>query len=182
MEEVQPIRRKEDIDRVKEALKHKPRNLLLFTVGVNTGLRVSDLLRLKASHVLNKTRINIKEKKTGKLKKFFIDSQLRNIIMDYIEENQLQPDDYLFQSQKGNNKPISRIQAYRILKSACERLNIEDVGTHTLRKTFGYHHYQRNKDVATLQKLFNHSSPQITLRYIGIDQDLMDESIRGFFL
>ena len=60
-------------------------------------------------------------------------------------------------------------------------LNI-NVGTHTMRKTFGYHHYQKFKDVAILQKIFNHSSPQVTLRYIGIEQDQIDESYTNFVL
>jgi len=68
------------------------------------------------------------------------------------------------------------------LKKAAEKLGIEKVGTHTLRKTFGYHHYQRNKDVAILQKLFNHSSPSITLEYIGISQDEQDQSMKDFYL
>ena len=68
-------------------------------------------------------------------------------------------------------------------RKACEEAGIEyRVGTHTLRKTFGYHHYQKFKDVAVLQKIFNHYSPQVTLRYIGIDQDIIDESYNNFIL
>jgi integrase len=75
------------------------------------------------------------------------------------------------------------VAAYYIIKNACEEAGIEErVGTHTMRKTFGYHHYQRFKDVAMLQKMFNHSSPQITLRYIGIEQDQIDESYSNFIL
>ena len=58
----------------------------------------------------------------------------------------------------------------------------EKVGTHTMRKTFGYHHYKKFKDIAILQKIFNHSSPQVTLRYIGIEQDQIDESYTNFIL
>nr|WP_231690017.1 tyrosine-type recombinase/integrase [Cytobacillus solani] len=56
------------------------------------------------------------------------------------------------------------------------------MGTHTLRKTFGYHFYQKYKDVAVLQQIFNHSSPAVTMRYIGINQDIMDEAVDGFSL
>ena len=70
-----------------------------------------------------------------------------------------------------------------ILKSASEAINLpEKIGTHTMRKTFGYHHYQKFKDVALLQMIFNHSSPQITLRYIGITQDRIDNSYKNFIL
>ena len=72
--------------------------------------------------------------------------------------------------------------AYRILNQAARQVGLSDIGTHTLRKTFGYHFYQRTKDVALLQKVFNHSSPSITLRYIGIDQDVIDKAIEGFRL
>ena len=61
-------------------------------------------------------------------------------------------------------------------------MGLESVGTHSLRKTFGYHHYQKHKDVALLQELFNHSAPSVTLDYIGVNQDLMDETIKDFYL
>ena len=74
-------------------------------------------------------------------------------------------------------------QCYRILNDVCKKVEIDyNVGTHTLRNTFGYHHYQKFKDVAILQKIFNHSSPEVTLRYIGIDQDMIDESFKNFIL
>ncbi|WP_342668518.1 tyrosine-type recombinase/integrase [Cytobacillus solani] len=59
---------------------------------------------------------------------------------------------------------------------------MSEIGTHTLRKTFGYHFYQKYKDVAVLQQIFNHSSPAVTMRYIGINQDIMDEAVDGFSL
>ena len=91
----------------------------------------------------------------------------------------------LFSNKKdsqGNIKPISRQQAHHVLKIASEKLNIEDVGTHTLRKTFGYWHYKQYGDVAILQDIFNHSSPSVTLRYIGITDDIKDKTIEGFYL
>ena len=90
-------------------------------------------------------------------------------------------EDYLFKSRKGN-KPITRVQAYRILNDVAEKLGIEEVGTHTLRKTFGYWHYQHHKDVAILQEIFNHSAPSITLKYIGINKDMINESYKNHHL
>lgn len=90
--------------------------------------------------------------------------------------------EYLFKSQKGKNKPITTTQAYRILKECSNKINIPEVGTHTMRKTFGYFHYKQYRDVAILQQIFNHSSPNITLRYIGINQDEIDNSYRNFSL
>ena len=93
-------------------------------------------------------------------------------------------DNYLIPSNKrdknGNEKPITRVQAYNILKSVGDQLSISNIGTHTLRKTFGYFYYQQYKDIATLQQIFNHSSPSITLKYIGITDDIIDSTISNF--
>ena len=92
-------------------------------------------------------------------------------------------DDYIFSGRRAGDKPLDRSQAYRIINDAARAIGITDkIGTHTLRKTFGFHFYQRTKDVALLQYLFNHSSPSVTLRYIGINQDVADRALRGFSL
>ncbi|KEI89321.1 integrase [Clostridium botulinum B2 433] len=181
MDFVQPIRNKKTIEQFKnELLKNGYRDYMMFVIGINTGLRISDILNLKVSDVKEKTHINIVEKKTKKNKRFMINTMLKSEIDRYIDN--MSDDDYLFSSRKGQNKPITRVQAYRILNNVANKLGIEEVGTHTLRKTFGYWHYQKNKDVALLQNLFNHSAPSITLRYIGINQDIMDKSIEEFYL
>lgn len=180
MKYVQPIREKEKIEEVKQILKRQSfRDLFMFIMGVNTGLRISDLLPLQVKHVRNKTHIIQKEQKTGKEKRFKINSDLQAFIEDYTKG--LSDDNYLFASQK-TNKPITRIQAYRILNTAAKGAGLDEIGTHTLRKTFGYHFYQKTKDVALLQQLFNHSAPSITMRYIGINQDMMDQAIDDFSL
>ena len=179
MNTVQPIRDKEIIEKFKnELLKKGSRDYMLFVIGINTGLRISDILPLKVKDVKG-THIKILEKKTSKAKRFKINPYLRKEIDRYIDG--MNDDDYLFPSRKGN-KPITRVQAYRILNDVAEKLGIDEVGTHTLRKTFGYHHYQQNKDVAILQEIFNHSAPSITLRYIGINADIIDNSIDNFYL
>ena len=152
---------------------------MLFVIGINTGLRISDILPLKVKDVTGVTHIKIIEKKTGKAKRFKINPYLRKEIDRYIDG--MNDDDYLFPSRKGD-KPITRVQAYRILNDVAEKLGIDEVGTHTLRKTFGYWHYQQYKDVAILQEIFNHSAPSITLRYIGINADIIDNSIDNFYL
>jgi integrase len=90
--------------------------------------------------------------------------------------------EYLFQSKKGNNQPIQRMQAWRILNDVARKVGIKgEIGTHSLRKTFGYHMYKHCKgDVTIVQKFLNHSSPSVTLRYIGITQDSMDDLIDSF--
>lgn len=181
MKEVQPIRDKDKIEEMKsELLKKGLRDYMIFVLGINTGLRISDLLDLRVEDVKDKTHIILTEQKTGKIKRFMINGLLREDIDKYIKN--MSDNEYLFQSQKGNNRPISRVQAYRILNNAASKIGLNEIGTHTLRKTFGYWHYKQYKDVALLQELFNHSAPSVTLRYIGINQDIMDRTIEDFYL
>lgn len=183
---VQPIRDKNKLEEMKEELKKSgTRDYLLFLLGINTGLRVSDIVKLQVKDVKDasgtmKEYVTIIEKKTNKLKKFPICNGLLAELTKYTSN--MQQDEYLFKSQKGTNKPITTVQAYRILNKAGANIGLEEIGTHTMRKTFGYHHYQQNKDVAILQEIFNHSAPSITLRYIGINQDNIDMAYRNFSL
>lgn len=181
MELVQPIRDKEVINKFKnELLKNGYRDYMLFVIGINTGLRISDILKLQVEDVKDKTHIVIREQKTSKRTRVLINSMLREDIEKYIEG--MDNTEYLFKSRKCQNKPITRVQAYRILSNAGKRLGMAEVGTHTLRKTFGYWHYKQYKDVAILQDIFNHSAPSITLRYIGINDDVKDNTIENFYL
>lgn len=181
MECVEPIRDKKKIKLVKTILKQNSmRNYLLFLVGINSGLRISDILKLKVSDVMNKRYIELKEQKTGKYKKIPITDSFNEPLKEYIIGKN--PQDYLFLSQRGK-KAITRVQAYRIISEACLLAGITTkIGTHTMRKTFGYHFYQEKKDVALLQNILNHSSPEVTLRYIGINQDIIDENLMSFRL
>lgn len=183
MNTVQPIRDIKAIDHMRKTLNEMhPKYGIMFTVGINCGLRVSDVLTLKVSDVKGKEHIVITEKKTNKTKRFPINKTLSKAISTYIKQSGLTDDDYLIPSRKGENKPISRIQAYRVLNKGAEVCGLSEIGTHTMRKTFGYHFYQRTHDVAMLMDIFNHSAPSITLRYIGINDDMKDESLKYFYL
>ncbi len=152
---------------------------MLFVIGTNCGLRISDILNLNVGDVRNKTHIKITEKKTGKFKKLPINSKLKPMLEEFIKSRK--NDEPLFLSRWGHR--LDRVTAYFIIKNACEQAKLEEkIGTHSMRKSFGYHHYQQFKDVVILQKIFNHSSPQITLRYIGIEQDEIDDSYNNFIL
>lgn len=181
MNKVEPIRDKNKIKEIKDILLKKSyRNYMIFVIGINTGLRIGDLLKLKVEDVKDKSHIIIKEQKTSKNKQFLINENLRREINQYIKD--MEDHEYLFQSRIGNNKALSRFQAYRILSAAGKKAGLERIACHSTRKTFGFFHYKKYKDVALLQKLFNHSSPAITLDYIGITQDIIDESIENFSL
>ncbi|NMD69595.1 site-specific integrase [Bacillus sp. DNRA2] len=168
MNVVEPIRNKRDIDRMKKAL--HGRDQLLFIFGINSALRISDILALKVGDVRGKESITLTEKKTGKSKQFRVNKAISQAVKKCVPANAAD-NDYLFPSRKGNGA-ISRVQAYRILNEAAGRAGLTvNIGTHTLRKTMAYHAYQSGVDISLLMNVLNHSSQRETLRYIGITQD-----------
>ncbi|MGY0654120.1 site-specific integrase [Bacillus subtilis] len=178
---VQPLRTIDEINDMKWALRRfgTERDRFLFVFGINTGLRVSDIVPLKVGDVRGKQHVITREKKTGKVKRFYLNKALQDEINEYTYG--MDDAEYLFLSRKGRAY-ISTTQAYRVLTKAADMLGRDDVGTHTMRKTFGYHRYKRNKDVATLQTLFNHSAPSITLKYIGITGVEVQATLEDFSL
>ncbi|MBR1617326.1 tyrosine-type recombinase/integrase [bacterium] len=178
MSAVEPIKDKKSIAKIeKDLLKTNYRNYALFCLGINSGLRISDILNLNVEDVKDKNFIQITEQKTGKFKKFPLNSKIKKIIQ-IMTKNRTQQEP-LFKTKY--NKRMNRFAAYEIIKNACSKLEI-NAGTHTLRKTFGYHHYKKFKDIVLLQKIFNHSNSATTLRYIGIEQDEINFSYMNFIL
>jgi len=182
---VQPIRDVEKIAEVKEYLANKnKRDELLFCFGIYTGLRISDILPVKKKDVYNKDVFYVTEIKTKRSRKKSrkyttrrrvpVVTELKKMLNVYCVD--LKEDDYLFKSRQGRNQPITRVRAYDILREAAHSCGLTEIGTHTLRKTFGYHVYQEEKDVALLQDIFGHSAPYITLRYIGVNQNAIDQA------
>jgi integrase len=177
---VEPIRNRSNINRMYYYLSDKdPRYGLLFKFGLNTGLRISDILPVQLKNVCNcygefKEYFTLAEKKTGKEKKIKINDALRAAIDDYARKESLTLESYLFSSKKGIH--LGRVQAYRVLKNAAEAVGLENFGTHSLRKTWGYWTYKASQhNIGLIMDTFNHSSQRITLRYIGISQDQKDE-------
>lgn len=169
---VQPIRDKEVIAEIKSYLKAtNERNLILFLLGINTGLRISDILRLRVRDVEG-WDIYIREKKTNKIREVKMPRELKKAVREYIKGRP--KSEYLIKSRNGKNKPITRGMAYVILNQIADRFGLERIGTHSLRKTYGYHFYNQFKDVVTLQQMLNHTDSKETLRYIGITQDTLN--------
>ncbi|MEG2985426.1 MAG: tyrosine-type recombinase/integrase [Peptostreptococcaceae bacterium] len=176
---VEPIRSKKELERVKRYLKsHKDKRLYpMFMIGVNTGLRISDILPLKVNKVEG-LYIHIKEKKTGKYNKVVINQSLRVCLDEYIEDKN--GNEYLFPSQKGFY--IKTTQAYRLLKVAFKKCRIKgNAGTHTLRKTHGFMLAKTNS-IDIVQRALNHDTQRETLKYIGLEQEQMDKVIRDLNL
>ena len=179
MNKLEPIRSKNDLRKVEQILSKNPRDLLMFTLGTNCGLRISDILALNVGNVRGKTYIQLIEKKTGKYKKFPINAKLKPMLEEFTQGRSA--DEPLFMTKFKNR--LGRVTAYYTIRHACEEANLEErFGTHSMRKTFGYHHYKQYKDVVMLQKIFNHSSPFVTLTYIGIEQEQIYESYTNFIL
>jgi len=166
---VQPIRDKELLKEMRKYFKEQnERNYLMFLLGIHTGLRISDILVLIVKDVQGAS-IFIREQKTKKTREVQMTSELKRAVKSYTKGKP--SDEYLIRSREGKNKPLSRSMAYKILNQAAEEFGLERIGTHSLRKTYGYHHYQKFKDIATLQEALNHIEPGVTKRYIGIRQD-----------
>lgn len=166
---VQPIRDKEVIQEIKDFLKEwNERNFILFLLGIYTGLRIKDILKLRVRDVEGWS-IYIKEGKTGKMNEIFMPNELKRAIRSYIKGKP--KNEYLFKSREGKNRPITVSMAYAIMRRIAEEFKLDRIGCHSLRKTYGYHHYKQYGDVVALMESLNHSDPKITLRYIGIKQD-----------
>ena len=160
------------------------RNKMLFLIGINLSLRASDLCGLRYSFFMNddgtfKNSYSLqpkKTKKTGKFVKLFFNEAVKKAITDYIKEYPMEDmNEYLFKSRKGNSH-ITEIHLGKIIKDTADEAGIErNINSHSLRKTFGYFVYHnavdKNNALVILQTIFNHSSPAITSKYIGLTDD-----------
>ena len=185
MSTTQPIRSMDEIEELKNYFyleKPNLRNYALICLGMNSTLRIGDLLSLKWENVYNFSErcflkhISITEQKTGKRTRIALNHSAVEALQVYQDSlGHLEPADYLFPG-KYSFSHLSRSQAFRIIKSAGQDLHFEtDISCHSLRKTFGYHAWKSGAQPVVLMNVFNHSSFQITKRYLGIEQDDKDQ-------
>lgn len=176
MEYVDALKDINSIEAIKTVLrKQSQRDMLLFVLGINTGLRISDLLSLKVNEVWEgekgKEFLFINDDKSGEEEAFYLNSKVQEELKTYLESTPLKEDDYIFKSKK-LNRPISRQQAYRIINNAAEKARVPgNYGTHTLRKTFGYHAYKKGIAISIIMKILHHYSSAETLKYIGMEKN-----------
>lgn len=201
----EPIKSIEDINRISSYLikEGRYRDNMLFIVGINFGLRVSDLRVLTFSRIINenltfKERFAILEQKTSNTRKhkknryITINDAVVDAVTLYLENtNDVKLSDYMFKSQSnrcsGKNVPIHRNSIDRILKGIADECSLScKVSTHTLRKTFAYHQMVMSgndpRKLLLLQKMFGHSTAMQTLDYIGITSEEIDEAYRSLNL
>ena len=128
--------------------------------------------------------IEIIEQKTGKSNLIALNKEAKHALNLLRQaEHTLSENQYIFKSRNGINQPTGRICAFRIIKQAVDDLNLEGIiSCHSLRKTFGYHAWKKGVPPALIMSIYNHSSIEITKRYLSIDQDDKDEVFLGMNL
>lgn len=160
------------------------RNYMMVLVGFNTAFRAEDLLQLRVKDLIY-GHVQIKENKTGKSQIFNLNKKLLEDIRAYVDRNRYTDYDYMFPSQRSDGaiKAISRQQADRIIKDIKHNLNINyTFGMHSLRKTFGYQRYADTHDVLTIMRMYNHDSPDVTMRYIMWDTNDVEKARQDTYI
>ena len=188
---VEPIRDRKKIAQIKNLLRgqRRYRDLLLFTIGINTALRISDLLTLRIGHFLNdqkqiRRRFKIHERKRGKRHEVVINTSIRESLEEYLLEYPGVADDpehfVFFNTQvKNYQAAINRVRAWKCVTSICHDVGLRgNFGTHSLRKTWGYHARLQGVDLALIMHKLNHSSISTTKRYLGITDDELEAVIQ----
>lgn len=188
---VEPIRSTKKIAQIKNLLKGQGRyrDLLLFVVGINTALRVSDLLNLRIGDFVDEAggvreRFGIREEKRGKRHEVVINQSIVEALELYrtaypeVEKN---PDYFVFFNTRSNNytQPITRQQVWLFISSVCQDVGLAgNYGTHSLRKTWGYHARMNGVDLTLIMHQLNHNDLSYTKRYLGITDEELGEVVR----
>lgn len=176
---VQPIRDPVIVRDIAEYFKKKKeRDYIMYLMGIYLGRRISDTLAMKIKDVRDKDHLKIRERKTGKMIKLDFHPELKRALQKYCEGKD--DNDYLIKSRNGKNKAITRERAWEILKEAADAFNLDQIGTHSLRKIFGYHLYiNSGNDIALVQKALEHEDENDTIRYLGIDSQKVNRAIKS---
>ena len=186
MELVEPIMDRDKLDAMADYLYNKnKRDYVMFEIGINLGIRVTDFTKQRVyfyRQACEKGYIDFtpsKTKRYGKKVHLPISEDMNVLIRSYIKNKD--DNEWMFPSRKtlnGEQISITRQQVTRILDEAAREVGIkENIGAHSMRKTFGYWHYKYNNDIRMLMEIFNHSSEAVTLRYIGVSNEEKKKSM-----
>jgi integrase len=185
MNNVEPIKSKEKVFAIKQYIlsdkyneRYRARDYLLFVFGINSALRISDLLTLRVKDVFNsqgeiKESFKVRTRKTKKELKILINESVKKALKNYFDQEQFpEPNDYLFKTQTGQK--LDRIRAWKLIKKWVKSVGLDpsNYGTHTLRKTWGYHSRKNfGIPIELISEKLGHRSNAVTKRYIGISQE-----------
>lgn len=183
MAATEPIRDRRELKKLADYYLHqgKIRNYTLIMMGVYTALRVSDLLRLTWTDVYDaekqmfRKHVTIIEKKTGKSKTFALNKKAVGALRLCLPHRR---GDFIFANNRKDAHALSRVQVWRIIHEAVVAVGITGkISCHSLRKTWGYHAWT-SKDVSpvVIMHVYNHSSYEVTRRYLGVAQDDLDKA------
>jgi integrase len=167
---VEPIK---DIDTIRDIMNYlksdNERDYVMFTTGIYTGLRISDILRLRVCDVRDRKVLRVKQKKTGEVVEIPVNAKLKKIYKDYCKDKDEM--DYLIANERmGVSIPIKRDRAYKIMNKVAKIYRLDRIGTHTLRKTCGYHMYKNNgNNIGLVMKVLGQKNSASTLNYIGLN-------------
>ncbi len=170
---VEPIRDRKAIARIKKILADRPRDLCLFTLGINTAYRANELLSLKVGQVQALRAgdvLDLKQRKTHKYRPVTLNATAVAAIQAWLAIRDLQPEDYLFTGQRGC---LTVETMSTRVKTWCQDVGLKgNYGSHTLRKTWGYwQRLERGTAIPLLMEAFGHATQQQTLAYLGIQSD-----------
>ena len=186
---VMPIKNIEDIERCKEFLKNRTENaperykksyakdLLLFKISINIGLRVNDLLSITWEDIFKPGTRQFREyfvpreQKTKKVRQIFINKSFRAAVKEYLKYiPDAKLEGYVFTNRQGDR--LSDASVDKLMKLLEKAIGLENLSTHSLRKTFAYHMYMQTQDLSLVQEILQHSSVAVTRRYLGISQEV----------
>lgn len=183
-----PIKDIETVLDIQDYLRYKnERDYILFSIGIATGYRAGDLVKLKVRDVkeavkegyftiLESKKINTSNIKKSNIKprEVLVPDKLKKILKEYIKDKK--DYEYLFQSRKGNNKPIKVSRVSAILDEAGKNFGLTNITAHSMRKTYAYKIYiESDHDIEAVKEMLGHSSREITKRYLGLDRELYDK-------
>lgn len=181
----QPIREEDQVKEFTNYYKNicpSARNQALIIFSLNTALRISDLLSLKWEDIYDfeteqiVRHLYITEHKTKKQSIIVLNTRIQEALEAYMQERRPVRQEYVFSKNTTHQEPLNRTQAYRIIrKAADETLHLPNISCHSMRKTFGYHAWKKGTPSALIMNIYNHSSLEITKRYLSISQDDKDE-------
>jgi integrase len=149
-----------------------PKYKIMLHLGVYTGLRVSDILGIRARDVKTSPLI-VQEKKTGKIRVIAFESKLGALFECYVQSEGLRPGDYLIYScGTRKDKALSRVQAWRVMRRVGLEMGVEGIGTHSMRKTYAREHFGTYGSVEALQREFGHKYVWTTMGYLVDQKDV----------